>query len=256
MNIKRTLIIASMTVEENLRKRIQYILLFLSVVLVAASAMLNTFSLGAQVTIIKDLSLSGIGLFGLLFTISLLLNAVPGEIEHRTIYPLLAQPITKADYLWGKFLGTMALVTVNLLVLALELMLVLYPYEHAIDFAILPAVLLIAVQCGIVGAMVIFFSLLVSYPLTISIVLFLFIVGGLSTDYIGLLFKETPKLLAKMVLLIKLILPKFDFFIIKNAVVHNHAVSANFVWWTVIYGFVYIAAIMLVSEIVFERRDL
>ncbi len=256
MNIRRTLTIASMTIEENLRKRILYILLFLSVVLVAASSMISTFSLGAQVTIIKDLSLSGIGIFGLLFTISLLLNAVPGEIEHRTIYPLLAQPITRADYLWGKFLGTMALVTVNLFVLALELLVVLYPYERFIDFAIIPAVFLIAVQCGIVGAMIIFFSLLVSYPLTISITLFLFIVGGLSTDYIAFLFKEIPKIMAKMVLLIKLLLPKFDFFIVKNAVVHNHAVPAAFVSTTALYGIVYIIAIMLLSEMIFERRDL
>jgi len=256
MNIRRTLTIASMTIEENLRKRILYILLFLSVLLVAASSMISTFSLGAQVTVIKDLSLSGIGLFGILFTISLLLNAVPGEIEHRTIYPLLAQPITRADYLWGKFLGTMALVTINLFVLALELMIVLYPYEKFIDFAILPAVLLIAVQCCIVGAMVIFFSLLASYPLTISITLFLFIVGGLSTDYIGFLFKEVPQILAKLVLLIKLLLPKFDFFIIKNAIVHSHKVPADFITATVLYGLLYVVAIMLLSEIVFERRDL
>jgi Cu-processing system permease protein len=256
VNLKRTLAIASMTVEENLRKRILYILLFLSLLLVGSSSLINTFSLGSQVTIIKDLSISGIGFFGLLFTISLFLNAIPGEIEQRTIYPLLAQPITRADYLWGKFLGIFFIVAVNLLVLGGELMIVLLRFDHVLNYQILEAVMLIIVQCGIVGAIIVFFSLFVSYPLTLSVSLFIFIVGNLSTSYVAYLHGQAPRYLALTVTAIKLILPKFDLFNIKNAVVHGHAVAAGFIPVTCLYGVAYMVTIMMLATIVFERKDL
>jgi Cu-processing system permease protein len=255
VNIRKTLTVASMTIEESLRKKIFYILLFLSLALVGLSSVINTFGLGAQVTIIKDLSLSGISFFGILFTISLLLNLVPGEIEQRTIYPLLSQPITRADYLWGKFLGTFFLISVNMMVLAFELTLVLLPYEP-FNFKVLEAVFLLIIQCGIMGAMIILFSLMCSYPLTLSIALFLYIVGGLNSNYVAYLFKEVPHLLTKFIMLIKLILPKFDIFIIKNAVVHNHELAPGYFLMTVVYGVLYIIATMMVAQLVFEKKDL
>lgn len=256
MSFRRIVTIASMTVEENIRKRIIYILLFISAILVGTSSLLNTFSLGAQVAIVKDLSLTGIGFFGILFTISLFLNAVPGEIEQRTIYPLLAQPITRADYLWGKFLGIFSIVAVYLIVLGLELMVVVNPLEHFWNFGILKAVVLIILQCGIVGAATILFSLITSYPLTITIVSFIFIVGNLSSFYTGFLLEKYPRALALTVGLIKMVLPKFDIFNIKDAIVHDHPVILSYIICAIIYGILYTIATMLVAEIIFERKDL
>jgi ABC-type transport system involved in multi-copper enzyme maturation permease subunit len=255
MSLQKTITVASMTIEESLRKKIFYILLFLSLALVGLSSVISTFGLGSQVTIIKDLSLSGIGFFGILFTISLLLNLVPGEIEQRTIYPLLSQPVTRADYLWGKFLGIFFLISVNLMVLGLELTLVLLPYEP-FNLKVIEAVFLIIIQCGILGAMIILFSLMCSYPLTISITLFLFIVGSLNSNYVGYLLKEVPRILTKFVILIKLILPKFDTFNIKNAVVHNHDLAQGYFLMTVVYGVLYIIATMMLAQLVFDKKDL
>lgn len=256
MNLRRTLNIASMTIEENIRKRIIYILLFFSLILVGTSSVLNTFNLGTQVAIVKDLSISGIGFFGILFTISLFLNMIPGEIEHRTIYPMLAQPITRADYLWGKFLGIFSIVSIYLLVLGFELMIVLYPLEHFWNLNILKALAMIIIQCGIIGATIILFSLITSYPLTLTIVSFIYIVGNLSTYYTAFLFRNYPRPLAVFVGLIKLILPKFDVFDIKNAIVHEHPITIEYIVTAAIYGILYLIAIMVLAEIIFERKDL
>jgi len=209
-----------------------------------------------QVTIIKDLSLSGISFFGLLFTISLFLNVVPGEIEQRTIYPLLSQPITRADYLWGKFLGVFFIVAVNLLVLGLELMILLFPHEGHLNFSILQAIVLIIMECGIIGAIIILFSLFVSYPLTLSVSLFIYIVGNLSSSYMGYLFKKMPGFFPLAVVTLKLILPKLDLFNIKNAVVHSHAIDACYVPTACFYGAAYIIAIMVLATVVFEKKDI
>jgi ABC-type transport system involved in multi-copper enzyme maturation permease subunit len=245
-----------MTIEENIRKRIIYILLFISILLVGTSSMLNTFQLGAQVAIVKDLSLTGIAFFGLLFTISLFLNLVPGEIEHRTIYPMLSQPITRAEYLWGKFLGILTIVAVYLMALGLELIIVLYRLEHTWNFEILKAVLMIIMQCGIIGATIILFSLITSYPLTLTIVSFVYFVGNISYNYITYLRDNYPRFLALFVGLIKLVLPKFDVFDIKDAIVHVHPVSTEFLISAFIYGILYTIVLMVLAEIIFERKDL
>jgi len=256
VNLKRTLAIASMTVEESIRKRILYILLFLSLILIGSSSLINSFSLGAQVAIIKDLSITGISFFGLLFTISLFLTLIPGEIDQRTIYPLLSQPVTRADYLWGKFLGIFFIVALNLLVLGLELMILLYPHEEQVNFSILQAVLLIIVECGIIGAIIILFSLFVSYPLTLSVTLFIYIVGNLSSGYMAYLFQKMPGPIPAAVLTLQRIIPAFDLFNIKNAVVHGHEVASYYVLTTCLYGAAYVIAVMMIATIVFEKKDI
>ncbi|MDQ7823412.1 MAG: ABC transporter permease [Candidatus Eremiobacteraeota bacterium] len=256
MSILKTLSIASMTIEESLRKKIFYILLFLSLILVAFSSFFTSFGLGAQVTIMKDLSLFGISFFGLLFTISLFMNAVPGEIENRTIYPILAQPITRATYLWGKFLGIYSLIAVNLFVLGLELMVVLFPHENSWNFEVLKAVVLIILQCGLIGAFMMLFSLISSYPLAISATLFLFMVGNISYAYMGYLQAKLPPLFWSFLRYFKILLPKFDVFNIKNAVVHGHALIPGYMLTAIAYGVAYLVAVMMITLIIFEKKDL
>lgn len=256
MNLKKTAAIAMLTIEENVRKKVLYILLFISLLLIVFSSSVTSFGLGGQATVMKDLSLSGIQFFGLLFTLSLFLNVIPREIETKTIYPFIAQPITRGDYLWGKFLGLFAVIAVNLLVLGAVMMLCTYPYEHFWNFDILKAVVLIILQCGVIGALMLMFSLITSYPLALSLTLFLYILGSASSPYLAYIAKGLPVLFTRFLIVLKLILPKLDMFVIKNAVVHNHALLPGYFTSSILYGAAYILLLMLLSLTLFESKDL
>ncbi len=255
-NIRKTAVIAMLTIEENVRKKILYILLFISFMLVGFSASMTSFNLGAQLEIIKDISLSGIALFGIIFTLSLFLNVIPKEIETKTIYPFLAQPVTRGVYITGKFLGIFLIIAANMLILGAELMVVLKAYEGIWNMGVMQAVFLYILQCGILGAMMLLLSLVSSYPLALSTTIFLYIVGGISSPYLAYLGSKLPESMIKTIIAIKLILPKFDAFNIKDSIVHSTPILDGYFFASTIYGIAYILVVLTLTMIIFEKKDL
>jgi ABC-type transport system involved in multi-copper enzyme maturation permease subunit len=56
--------------------------------------------------------------FGALLTAFITMNAIPLELERRTIYTLLAKPLERYQFILGKFLGSLLLIACNLLIMA------------------------------------------------------------------------------------------------------------------------------------------
>lgn len=257
--MRNIFLISGMTIVENLRKKILYLLLFVGLLLIVGTMCINVFSLGAQARIIKDLSLSGINLFSIILSFSLMVTSIPNEIEKKIIYPILAKPISRMQYLTGKFLGVYVIVCFNLFVLALELLLVLLYIEKRFCGECLYAILLIFVECGVIQAMVLFFSIFFTPAITFSLVFLIYGIGEFSHAYIFLM-KETAHFfyvfVAMLIGYLKKVIPYFDYFHIKTAVVHNYPLSLLYIIGVCLYGLMYIFLFLLLSDIAFSRKDL
>lgn len=257
MNVLNVLRIARMTVEENLRKRILFLLLFLTLLLVGGTRLINAFGLGVQARLVKDLSLFGVQLFAIFLTFALYLNLVPNEIEHKTIYPILAKPVRRREFLWGKFLGIAFLIFINLAVLALELIGIIYDLEHVLNTGVPKVVFLNFIECCILGAILIFFSLFLSTPINLSLTALIYIIGTISSTYATFLAGTRHSLFYKIIVQgFKAVIPQFDYLHIKNAVVFNYFIDTKYFLFTIFYGFMYAILVMLLSEMIFERKDL
>ena len=73
---------------------------------------------GQEVKIIKDLGLSAISLFGHFIAIFIGIGLVSKEVERRSIYALLAKPMSRTELLLGKFFGLVATLAVNVAVMS------------------------------------------------------------------------------------------------------------------------------------------
>src|SRR5262245_66505594 len=97
-------IIAGGVFRDSIRDRIGYGLVFFSIMLMASSFLLAQLTAGQDVKIIKDLRLaaaSGIGLFiATFFDIGL----VTKEVERRSIYSVLLNPVTRTHLFVRKYL--------------------------------------------------------------------------------------------------------------------------------------------------------
>ena len=82
------------------------------------------------------------------------------------------------------------------------------------------------------------------------------ILGGISTPYIQYLRDRLPKLLIDFVVFVKLIVPKFDCFNIKDAVVHMNTLPQNYFAWATVYGIAYVLITVMIAAIIFEKKDL
>ncbi|MCE1246369.1 MAG: ABC transporter permease [Firmicutes bacterium] len=266
MNFKHVIRIASITFEESYRKKFLYILLFLSAILMVSAFLFDPFNIGQQLPVVKDICLTGLSFFGLTLTFALFLTAIPNEIEKKTLYPLLSKPVSRSDYLWGKFLGNMAMVFINLLVITLEITFLinkLIPSDINMAFRmaelkpIIWSAFLLFVECGVVGALIVLFSPFMSYPVNLVLTLLMYISGNVSQGYINFIAAEQSSSLGAMLaIVLKYILPNFEYFHIKNSVVHSYIVDPVYVSGSALYGLVYIMIVLLIADILFQRKDL
>src|SRR5438034_8112913 len=97
--------ISSLTLKEAIRNKILYLLFFFAIVLIVFSWITGQLTVGDELKIIKDIGQSSIHFFGVLITIFIGMGLIFREMEKRTIYLILSKPVSRTQFLLGKFTG-------------------------------------------------------------------------------------------------------------------------------------------------------
>src|SRR4030095_12952645 len=110
-------IVAGGVFRDSIRERIAYGLVFFALVLMAASFLLAQLTAGQDVKIIKDLGLAASSAIGLFIAVFFGIGLVTKEVERRSIYSLLSKPMTRTQFVIGKYLGLVFTLLANLTVM-------------------------------------------------------------------------------------------------------------------------------------------
>ena len=110
---------------ESVRDRVPYNLVLFAVLLIASSYLIGQLTAGQDVKIIKDLGLAATSIFGLFIAIFIGIGLVSKEVERRSIYALLSKPVSRAQFIAGKYAGLVLTLAVNVTVMAAALYLIL-----------------------------------------------------------------------------------------------------------------------------------
>jgi ABC-type transport system involved in multi-copper enzyme maturation permease subunit len=253
---------------ESVRDRVFYNLVLFAVLLVGASILIGQLTAGQDVKIIKDLGLTATSVFGLFIAIFVGINIVSKEVDRRSIYPLLAKPVRRSEFIVGKFFGLLLTLLVNVVVMAVALYAVLFYLSHnvpanvqqawdapALDPALLKAIGLIYVDLSVVTALALFFSSYSSPMLSAVFTLGLYLVGQFNADLKRFDEIVSSPVAAAIGKACYYVLPDFSKFDVKLAVVHGVPVSAGYMVSTAAYAAIYIAALLLGASVIFSRRD-
>ena len=260
--------IAISVFRESVRDRVPYNLVIFAVLLIASSFLIGQLTAGQDVKIIKDLGLAATALFGLFIAIFIGIGLVSKEVERRSIYPLLAKPISRPQLVAGKYAGLVLTLAVNVAVMTVAVYAVLaymtwsVPPEirgvwdaPGLDPAMLKAVFLIFVELMLITAIALFFSTFSTPLLSAAFTLALYIVGHFNKELRNLDQVVQSKTVARITGALYHVVPDLSAFDVKTQVVHGLPVSWGYLALTSAYGALYIAAILLVSIVIFSRRD-
>ncbi len=247
-------ILARLTVLEALRRQFYLLTIFLAFLLFLLPVLANVFGLGASERVVKDVALTLIGLYGLVLAVFLGSVAVPGDIERRTAFPLLARPLHRRAYLWGKWLGLTTFIAASLLVLTACVMGSSMIFLGHVEPRMAVGVAGYLLEDGVILAMCLLFSTFCSPPLAAVLGLFGCIMGGLSDTFVTAFLQGSAQGVLARVL--KACLPNFQLFHVKDAIVHGDPFPASFAWAVALYGIAWIVLLQLIAEASFRRRDL
>lgn len=129
--LRRVRAIAATTFVELARLRVFYVLVLFAVVLIASSAFLARISFQQELQVTKDISLGAINLFLSLLAIVVTAQLLPRDLDDRVIYSVLAKPVSRFEYVVGKFLGVVSLLVVSIIVMSILCFVVIHFREQA-----------------------------------------------------------------------------------------------------------------------------
>jgi len=276
--------------KDSIRKRILWVFLIFSFVLIFTSVALKVISMeratvydrtaglaaadpaATEEKMTKDMGIASIATFAVLIILFTAASQIPEEIEGRTLYTLLSFPLQRRHYVVGKFLGQM------LVILTIVPVMTAILYEALIiraiivgregfslgrivlfwtyDPVMLKGIFTLIVQLSVLASVCVMLSTFapVNFNIIFCFVLFL---AGHTTGYIKTLAEGMKLLPAKWALTaLYTIIPNFEYFNLSSELALKTDVSYAYLSSVTLYGLIYIASMLTIGAAAFKDRQI
>lgn len=253
--------VASVVIKELYRRKDFYVLFILTVLITGLMALMNFFHDEQIVRFIKEICLMLIWISSLVIGVSTAARQIPSERESRTIFPLLAKPITRWQVVIGKFVGCWVASGVALVVFYVFFSVVSASREHTLPAdAYFQACWLHWQMLGIVIAMTLLGSVSLSTPAANITIVFVVSLGILFLG--GFLHQIADRMAepsASLLTALYFIIPHLEIFNMRELIIHDWAMAPG-MWLDVLgatlYGLAYTAFFLIATCLVFRRKAL
>ncbi len=272
-SFERLRLIAGNTFLEAVRQKLFNFLLLLAVAMVVSAQFFREFNFGSsELKFIADFGFGALVFFGSTLTIATTAQLFFSEIENRTALTLLAKPIWRAEFIFGKWLGVFAVVGVFCAVTIGLLVGLLFYRENAImslhpdafeagrivDYAgIFWVGVLQWLKFGVLTAIVL---LVASFSNTnlYTVVTGFFVLVICHLQYLARdAYGHMDNLLVKLpVMALSYIFPNFQLFNLADNIGQGDGIAGEVVVRVALYALVYIAAIGGLAVYSFRNREI
>jgi ABC-type transport system involved in multi-copper enzyme maturation permease subunit len=247
--------LAANTMREAIRSKVLYTLLFFAVLLIGTGVLLSTLTYVESQRILQSVGLAAIRLFGAAIAIFVGIGLIHREVERRTIYTILSKPISRAEFLIGKYLGLVATIWLQVAIMGLAFVGVSLLTGAPLTSQVALALGMAAVELALVVAFATFFSSFTTPMLAALFTTGLYAVGHLSRDLRDLGARSEVESVRLVATILHRLLPDLESFNLTTQALHSLPVPAHEVAFALLYGAGYSAVLILLAVVVFERRD-
>jgi ABC-type transport system involved in multi-copper enzyme maturation permease subunit len=259
--IGRIWAIALNTFREAARIRVLYGILVLVVAANLLAIVLGQLSVHEESRVARDIGLAGISLFGSLTAIFLGVFLLYTEIQRRTIHGIVSKPIERWEFVIGKYLGMVLVLSVLVGVFSLAMAGLLAWQGDGVSAGVVKAIVLSWFEVLVVAAIAIFFSSFSTPFLSGIFALGLWAIGRLTPD-IEAATKAASSAIRAITKGALEIVPDIHLFSVSGRAldgatvsVHGDFVSWGYVGWASLHGLGWIVGLVALAAILFQRRD-
>lgn len=253
--MRSIIVIALNTFRENLRDKILYSLLIFAALLMGASILLGALTIAEQEKIIADMGLASINVIGVIIAIFVGIGLVSKEIERRTIYTILAKPISRSQFILGKYLGLVITLGVNLVIMFDVFSFTLWMTQVPITMVLVQAVALMMVEFLVVTATALFFSTFSTPTLSAALTLGLYFIGHLTSDLKALAEKSSSEVTKAVMTALYYLCPNLEVLNIKGQAVSGVSLAWSYQVSATLYGLLYASLLLAGAAAIFQKRD-
>lgn len=262
--------IALITFKEGIRNRSIYGISLLAFLMLAANFIISDM-IGHEVgKVAVDIALSAVSFSGLLLVLFVGINLLAKDLDRKTIYMVLAKPVSRGQYLVGKFLGVALLIIACLGILSCFAVasILLIKLSHPDYFArfswplVSLSLAFTAMMLLLVSALSFLFASFTSTSfLTFILTIISYIIGMALADVKALV--EAPQsvgikvapLTVKVVQVAYYIFPNLSLYDIKTQAAHGLSVPASYIFGMAGYTALYCIIVLTLACLVFRKKE-
>ncbi len=262
--------LALITFKEGIRNRTFYGISLLALLLFGASFIISGMIPQDPGKVAVDLALSIVSFSGLLLVLFMGINLLAKDLDKKTIYMVLSRPISRPQYIIGKFLGMVLLMLSTMFILSIFSFVSLYltktiylaSFQRFSLSLVLLAIAFTTQMLLLLSALSFLFASFTSSSfMTLVLTIISYIIGqSLSTvkaivdspQSIGI---KVSSVTIKVVQTAYYLFPNLSLFDIKTQAAHGLSVPLSYVFWTASYGFIYTCIVITIAAIIFRKKE-
>ncbi|MDH4162422.1 MAG: ABC transporter permease [Nitrospirota bacterium] len=262
--------IAAITFKEGIRDRALYGITLFALSLLGFSLLLSNMAPRDVGKVAVDMALSTISFAGLLLVLFVGINLMAKDLDKRTIYSVLSRPVSRSEYVVGKFFGLCLLivaVVVFLSIFALLSILMLklsYPnyFEKFAWSLVILAITFEGAMLILLSAISFFFASLTSTSfVTLVLTVISYLIGNSIRDVKALV--ESPAaagiqispVMVKTVQAAYYLFPNLSLFDVKIQAAHGLPIPLNYILLLLLYFVVYSSLVITLAALIFRRKE-
>ena len=262
--------IAFITFKEGTRNRAFYGISLIALLLMVAAFFISGMVMRDVGKVAVDMALSTVSFAGLLLVLFVGIDLMAKDLDKRTIYMVLARPISRHQYIVGKFFGISLLIVTTVFILSLFGAISIFLVKWAIpDYfprfswgPVLLADVFIAISLIMLSSLSFLFASFASTSfITLVLTIISYIIGQSSSTVKALV--ENPQaagitvspITVKLVQIAYYLFPNLSFFDIKTQAAHGLAIPMTYILLTICYGIVYICMVIVFAAFLFRKKE-
>jgi Cu-processing system permease protein len=262
--------ITLITFKEGVRNRAIYGIFLMALMLLIANFLLCSMVPREVGKVAVDIALSTVYFSGLLLVFFVGINLMAKDLDKRTIYMVISRPISRSQYIIGKFFGMVLLIIATMVFLSIFAVLSIfvikmsYPgfYPRFSWLMVLLAIAFSSLSLILLSAMSFLFSSFTSSSfITLVLTMIAYIIGRSSYDVKALV--ESPEAVSiqpssvtvKLVQIAYYLFPNLSVFDIKTQAAHGLPLAPSYILWALLYFIVYTSLAVTAAALFFRRRE-
>jgi ABC-type transport system involved in multi-copper enzyme maturation permease subunit len=247
--------IAINTFKEASRNKIFYLLIVFGIVFAFASKLASLLTLGDQTGVMKNVGLASINFFCVLIAIFTGINLVYKEIDKKTIFNILSKPISRTNFIIGKFFGLALTILVALVSMAAVFFLFIFFTTGTFDWRMLVYFAFLYLELLIIISIALVFSSFSTPILSSIFTVILYLIGHVLWTFNEFKYKLVEPATRVLAYLLYYLLPNFEKFNIREQIVMNMKIETKLVFYSFTYAILYILAMLSLAILIFRKRE-
>jgi len=258
MNFGRISIIATNVFREAMRDRILYMVGFYALILAAAIRLIPEFAATTEDKMFLDFGLAVMSAIGLIVAVFVGTGLVNKEIEKRTVMMLIAKPVSRSEFIIGKYLGLLTVLAVFIAAMTaiflafLQFGNIAHPTE-----SILIAAIFLFLQMSLISAVAITLGVLTSSLLATGLTFAVYLMGNITQDILKLGRLGHNPGIERFTQALYLVLPDLSRLDLKNSAVYGIQALPDLTALILNagYGLLYSAMLLAIAIFIFSQRE-